>query len=51
MAGYSFDDIAAQVGYQSRGTAWRVVQNSLRARTDEVATEYRATELARLDAL
>ncbi len=51
LAGHSYDEIADAVGYQSRGTAWRIVQDSLRSRIAEVATEYRELELARLDAL
>ncbi len=51
LAGHSYDEIALEVGYQSRGTAWRAVQDSLNSRIAEAVTEYRELELARLDAL
>src|SRR6476646_7614424 len=51
MAGLDYDEIADEVGYANRGTAWRAVQDSLRSRVTEAATEYRELELARLDAL
>ena len=51
LAGHSFDEIALEVGYANRGTAWRAVQDSLNSRIAEAVTEYRELELARLDAL
>ena len=51
LAGHSYDEIALEVGYQNRGTAWRAVQDSLNSRIAEAVTEYRELELARLDAL
>ena len=51
LAGYSYDDIAEQVGYANRGSAWRAVQSTLHAKALETADEYRELELARLDAL
>jgi hypothetical protein len=51
MAGHSYDDIAEQVGYANRGTAWRTVQNALSERKVQSVDEYRQLELARLDAL
>ena len=51
LAGHSYDEIAMEVGYQNRGTAWRAVQDSLNSRIAEAVTEYRELELARLDAL
>ena len=51
LAGHSFDEIALQVGYQNRGTAWRAVQDALNSRIAEAVTEYRELELARLDAI
>ena len=51
LAGHSYDEIALEVGYQNRGTAWRAVQDSLNSRIAEAVTEYRDLELARLDAL
>jgi len=51
LAGFGYDDIAEQVGYANRGTAWRTVQNALYERKVESVDEYRQLELARLDAL
>ena len=51
LAGHSYDEIALEVGYQNRGTAWRAVQESLNSRIAEAVEEYRELELARLDAL
>lgn len=51
LAGHSYDEIALEVGYQSRGTAWRSVQDSLNSRIAEAVMEYRELELARLDVL
>lgn len=51
LAGHSYDDIAEQVGYANRGTAWRTVQQALFERKVESVDEYRQLELARLDAL
>ena len=51
LAGLCYDDIAEQVGYANRGTAWRTVQSALYERKVESVDEYRELELARLDAL
>jgi hypothetical protein len=51
LTGHSYDDIAHQVGYSNRGTAWRAVQKALRDREVEAVDTYREMELARLDAL
>ena len=51
LAGYNYDDIAEQVGYANRGSAWRAVQSTLHEKAVESASEYRELELARLDAL
>lgn len=51
LAGHSYDDIAEHVGYANRGTARRVVQRALRSKKLNSVDEYRALELARLDAL
>src|SRR4051794_11764649 len=51
LAGHSYDEIALDVGYQNRGTAWRAVQDSLDSKIVEAVTEYRDLELARLGAL
>jgi hypothetical protein len=51
LAGFGYDDMAEQVGYANRGTAWRTVRNALYERKVESVDEYRELELARLDAL
>ncbi|MCX6433094.1 MAG: hypothetical protein NTX29_09995 [Actinobacteria bacterium] len=51
LAGLEYEDIAKEVGYSNRGTAWRAVNTALRERVDSSVEEYRQTELARLDAL
>lgn len=51
LAGHSYDDIARELGYANRSGPWKLVSGALRARMDESVGEYRATELARLDAL
>ena len=51
LTGMPYDDIAAEVGYANRGTAWRAVQRALRDRAFEAVDEYREMELSRLDAL
>ena len=51
MSGCTYDEIAAQVGYANRGSAWKVVNAALRSASAGLATEYRDLELARLDAL
>ncbi len=51
LAGYSYDDIAVEVGYSNRGCAWRVVAKALNENVASNVEEYRQVELARLDAL
>lgn len=51
LAGCAYDDIAADVGYANRGTAWRVVNEALHGELVEYVQTYRRLELARLDAL
>lgn len=51
LAGSEYEDIAREVGYSNRGTAWRAVNKALRERVDGAVDEYRELELARLDAL
>lgn len=51
LAGLEYADIAREVGYSNKGTAWRAVNTALRERVDSSVEEYRQTELARLDAL
>lgn len=51
LAGFSYDEIARQVGYSNRGTAWRVVQKALNERAVESVDELRELALARLEKL
>jgi hypothetical protein len=51
LAGLEYEDIAKQVGYTNKGTAWRTVTKALRERVDDAVEELRALEMARLDAL
>lgn len=49
--GCNYDQIASELGYANRGTAWRTVQKALHDREVEAVDTYREMELARLDAL
>lgn len=51
LDGHNYDQIAAELGYANRGTAWRTVQRALHDREVEAVDTYRQIELARLDAL
>jgi transposase-like protein len=48
LAGYSYDQIAHELGLANRGTAWHLVQNALKERMFAAVDAYRAAELARL---
>ena len=50
-AGWGFDDIAAEVGYSNKGTAYKAVKQAIAEITRESATELLELELARLDDL
>ena len=50
-AGWAFDDIAAEVGYSNKGTAYKAVKQAIAEITRESATELLELELARLDDL
>lgn len=50
-AGWSFEDIAAEVGYANKGTAYKAVKQAIADITRESATELLELELARLDDL
>lgn len=50
-AGWSFEDIAAEVGYANKGSAHRAVKQGIADITRESATELLELELARLDDL
>jgi hypothetical protein len=49
--GLSYDAIARQVGYASRGTAHRVIHQALQERTAAAVSVLRQQELDRLDAM
>jgi len=51
IEGRTYDQIAAEVGYANRGTAYKVVQQALRTRTLAAVDELRCLEVDRLDAL
>ncbi len=51
MAGVKFDDIAEQVGYADRATAYNAVMRAIRRETAENVEEVRSAEIARLDEL
>lgn len=51
LAGYSYDEIAEQLGYANRSGAWKAIQGVLDAQLVEGVSQYRRLELARLDAL
>jgi orotate phosphoribosyltransferase-like protein len=50
-SGYTYSQVAAELGYTSRGTAYNVVTKALRDQTAEAVTDLRDLENARLDAL
>lgn len=51
LAGASYDDIAARLGFAGRGGAWRAVMSALKQTLQEPADELRKMELERLDRL
>lgn len=50
-AGWSFEDIAAEVGYANKGSAHRAVKQGIAAITRESATELLELQMSRLDDL
>jgi hypothetical protein len=50
-SGQSYEEIATALGYASRASAWRLVQNALQSLVQRESEGYVALELARLDAL
>jgi orotate phosphoribosyltransferase-like protein len=50
-AGFTYEQVANQLGYTSRGTAFNVVAMALREQTASAVTDLRDLENARLDAL
>jgi hypothetical protein len=51
VMGTPYEEIAQEVGYANRGTAWRTVTNALAERTDKGVKELRVLEGDRLDQL
>jgi orotate phosphoribosyltransferase-like protein len=50
-AGYTYAQVAEELGYSSRGTAYNVVGKALREQTSGAVADLRDLENARLDAL
>src|SRR5450759_1464351 len=50
-AGYTYSQVANELGYTSRGTAYNIVAKALREQTSEAVADLRDLENARLDAL
>ena len=50
-SGYTYAQVADELGYTSRGTAYNIVTKALRDQTAEAVTGLRELENARLDAL
>jgi orotate phosphoribosyltransferase-like protein len=50
-AGYTYAQVADELGYSSRGTAYNIVAKALREQTAEAVADLRDLENARLDAL
>lgn len=49
MEGYSYDDIASEVGYASKGSAHKAVAQGLKDIPREAAEQAREAEMGRLD--
>jgi hypothetical protein len=49
--GYTYDEIADDLGYANRGSAWRLVRNALLANVTAEFEQYRTAEILRLDAI
>jgi len=49
--GYTYAQVAEELGYSSRGTAFNAVAKALREQTAEAVTDLRELENSRLDAL
>lgn len=51
QAGFSYDDIAIELGYANRSGVWKATQAALKSVQSELVDEYRTLNLERLDAL
>jgi len=49
--GSSYDEIAEQLGYANRGSAWKAVDRGLRVQRDLRADEYLQTQIDRYEAI
>lgn len=49
--GWTYEQIADELGYANRGTVCHVVNDALKVRTDEAVDKLRSLEVQRLDAL
>ena len=49
--GHSYDDIAEELGYSHRGSAWKAVDRALRAERDLRAGDYLQTQVDRYEAV
>jgi hypothetical protein len=49
--GWTYEQIAVELGYANRGTVYHVVSEALRAHTAEAVNELRSLEVERLDSL
>ena len=50
-AGHSYDEIAHELGYSGRGSAWKAVDRGLRAQRDLRADEYLQTQITRYESV
>lgn len=51
LAGMTYEDIAAQLGFSNKGAAWKAIDRTLRARIADPAEQLRRMELERLDVM
>lgn len=51
LQGHTYDEVAAEVGYANKGTAWRTVSKALAEQKVQAVDELRALEVRRLDYL
>lgn len=51
LQGHTYEQVAAEVGYANRGTAWRAVSRALAERMEQGVEELRTVEAARLNYL
>lgn len=50
-AGHSYDEIAEELGFAGRGSAWKCVDRGLQSRRDLRADEYMTTQLDRYEGI